>query len=297
MLFRPINAWLNKLLLLLCAVNWFAASTVAYGIEPNKYKELFPRSTSIIDVVEYGSGEDASNVTALTLDKDDRVSVAWIVQNNNQNPRLLRTAEIGKAVWSSGAIDLRKSLPAREIPLSAQRITNAPTGTVFHAVQTAVLVKGEQRRTAGRKIYLFEQKEQKISTALVQEYDLVSTVFLDDVNDDGLPELAVEWIENAGKIGGLDLWSISTSDHLSSLKVPEAPKKYSVDFSTDFLRFEQRYGGPGNRSIIESVCVPGSGHPFTREILYKWDKRSARYKIARVQEIRETRKNLPIDPQ
>lgn len=292
---RLINPWLNKLLLLCCAVNCLTP-IVAYGVEPNKYKELFPPSTSIVDVVEYGSGEDASNVTALTVDKDDRVSVAWILQSSEQNPKLLRTAEIGNAVWSSGAMDLRKSLPAREIPLSTQRITNVPTGTVFHAVLTAVLVRGEQRRTAGRKIYLFEDKEQKISTALVQEYDFVGTVFLDDINDDRLPELAVEWTENAGKIGGLDIWSISTSDHISPLKVPEAPKKYSLDFSTDFVRFEQRYAGRGNRSIIESVYVPASGHPFTREILYKWEKSSGRYKIARVQEIRETRINLPIDP-
>jgi hypothetical protein len=168
---------------------------------------------------------------------------------------------------------------------------------VFHAVQTAALVRGEQRRTAGKKVYLFKEKQEKISTALVQEYDRIGAVFLDDVNDDGSPELAVEWTENAGKIGGLDIWSIAASDHLSSLKLPQAPEKYSLDFSTDFVRFQQRYTGPGKRSIVESVYVPGSGHPFTREILYKWDNRSGRYKIDRVQQLKETRENLSIDPQ
>lgn len=41
-----------------------------------------------------------------------------------------------------------------------------------------------------------------MSTVLVQEYDRVSTVLLGDVNGDGLPELGVEWTENAGKVGG-----------------------------------------------------------------------------------------------
>jgi hypothetical protein len=165
---RLINGSIPKLFLLVCAMKWFAP-TVAFGIEPNQYKELFPPSTSIVDLIDYGSGEDESNLTALTVDKDDRVSVAWIVQNSNQAPRLLRTAEIGKAVWSSGTIDLRKYFRAKEIPLAAQRITNKRTGTVFHAVLVALLVRGEQKRTAGRKVYLFEEKEQKISTALVHE--------------------------------------------------------------------------------------------------------------------------------
>jgi len=155
-----VRGSLNKLLVRLCAVNWFAPAVQSAG-ELNKYKDLFPPSTFIVDAVEYGSGEDASNITALTIDKDDRVSVAWIVHQNDEKPKLLRTSEIGKAVWTSGAIDLRKDLPAGEVPLAAQRITNNPTGTIFHAVLTAVLVRGEQRRTAGRRVYLFKEKGSK----------------------------------------------------------------------------------------------------------------------------------------
>ena len=287
---------MRKILFVLFGLIYFGES-LSPGSDLAKYKPLFPPSTSIVDVVEYGAGDGASNRTALIIDRDGRVGVAWICESENAPPRLVRDSEIGKVVWNSGALDLARALPKNEIPLSAERITNPTTGTVFHAVLTVVLVKGENRRTAGYKVYLFQQTAQKILTALVRDYDLVRGVFLDDVNGDGMPELAVEWTENAKKIGGMDLWAISGSDHLSALMIPSPPRKYTLDFSTDFVSFQERYLGRGNRTIVESVCVPGSGHPVTREISYKWDNGSHRYRIARVQEIREIRQTLPLESQ
>jgi hypothetical protein len=277
--------------LLIFTMICFGASLRAQ-VDITKYEHLFPPSTSIVDVAKYGSGEDGTNRTVLMVDKDDSVKVAWIVVNESSPAHVARTSEIGKAFWMSGSLDLRKKLPKNEIPVTAERITNAATGTVFHGVVTALLAKTHQLRAAGYKVYLFQENPHETVTIMAREYDRVQDIVLDDVNDDDLQEFAVEWTEDAGKIGGLDIWTISSSDQLSRLELPKPPEKYTVDFSTDFTRFEQRYLGPGNRTIQESVYVPGSGQPFTREILYKWDKASRRYKISRVQEIRESRKTL-----
>jgi len=256
------------------------------------YKNLLPASAEIIDVAQYLSATQTAGLRVLTVDADGRVGCTKLRGSSRTGFEKVGYDVLGQALWESGKLSLHERIPANEVPIVETRLTNPNTGTKFHAVATVYLSKTPHNRHMS-KVYLFAEKDDQVSLALTKEYSDSPKIILDDVNADGIPELAVEFVEDTGKAGDLDIWSISSNDRLRKIELPD-DSEYLTDARTYFRYFEGHYHGPGNYAVIATASILKNAIPIEREIRCQWNERTKSYLIIGVTDISETRRKVRL---
>jgi len=286
-----MNANCKILQVILLAVMTGANVGSAQGSNAEEYKGLFPASTQIIDVAHYLNEIDTSGTQILTVDADDRVGLHAF----RKSPRgLVRVTYVvlGQAVWMSGELNLRGRIGPKEIPVFETRLTNQGTGTRFHVVVT-VLLSPTPRNRHSSKVYVFSQRADEFWVALTKEYSDSPKIILDDVNGDGTPELVVEFFEDTGKAGDLDMWSLSRDDKLTKIPLPH-DGEYLDEARTYFRHLEGPYHGPGNYAVVATASILRNAIPMEREIRSQWSEKTKSYRITEVTDISETRRKVPL---
>lgn len=156
----------------------------------------------------------------------------------------------------------------------------------FHAVVTLSLSKIPKSAEVA-KVYLFSERDTKVSLVLTKEYDGFPRVLLDDVNLDGKPELVVEYVEDTGKAGDIDMWRISATDALSKIELPD-DTEYLTASRTYFRRLEPPYYGPGVYGLIATASILKGGEPIERRIRFRWDEKTNSYQLTDVVDVSQT---------
>lgn len=252
--------------------------------------DLFPRSTLIVDTASYAL-TDASGLTVLTTNQDGRVGITTF-HHSKDGFQKKKYVVLGDEVWRSGDLNLHELIAKKEVPIRATRLTNQPSGTRFHAVVTALLSKTPKNANMS-KVYVFAENHGQVRTILVKEFYGSPDIILDDVNDDGQPELLVEWTDESGKEGDISMWSVSPTDALSEVTFPD-DGKYLTNVRTYFRRVEEVYYGPGNYTLIAVASMLRDSEAFRREIRFRWSEETHTYQITGVVDIRQTSVDVPL---
>lgn len=270
--------------LLICAYCISAA-------ERNPFPELFPKSTQVITIRNYGTPlENQSDHTALSVDSDGRVGVSWI-KTRGGKPAIMSSEVVGEVATLSDL--LKHKIAKAEVPFRYTRLTDNKSGVRFHVVVAAFLSE-TPKRNASHKLYLFAERGASVALVLSKVYDQISTVLLDDLNGDKQPELAAGWVDDTGKVGDLDLWSISPEGQLARLEFP-SDEKYLPGMRTYFRSLEEEYFGPGQYSIISRASLLNGGEPVERRVRFEWNPKAKQYRIVSVVEVKEIKTELPLE--
>jgi len=132
---------------------------------------------------------------------------------------------------------------------------------------------------------IFLDRPQGREVLAVNKFSEINRIIVDDINADGLPEIAVEYSEEGGSYTSwLRIWRIEPDGHIKPLSLDNLEK--DLTFS-DKVQAKLTYHGDANTYIqMEQRLIIDKTWHFIRNN-YAWDEKAQQYRLTSTNRIEE----------
>jgi len=229
---------------------------------------------------------NADEQLAIALDPDKKVTL--LRQTTKQNIKSIRT--LGYEEYLPQDFQFASEIPKDQALIFLRKQSCSRIGwTVWVAltvgIGTAEDTKANNEYRSYNFLRIFLQKPGGGEVLAVDKFPEVNRIIVDDINADGLPEIAVEYSEEGGSYGSwLRVWQIEPDGHIKPLSLNNLEK--DLTFS-DKIQAKLAYHGDGNTYIqTEQRLILGKSWHFVRNN-YAWDGKSQQYRLESTNRIEE----------
>jgi hypothetical protein len=220
----------------------------------------------------------SAKATGIVTDNDGRI---WMIGFRDASMPTVR--QIGTVPLPAPSADEMKTIPKDEIITGRQQFTCKKMDWRILAVSTVRGIQANSRLSYEHilRVILIHGSEDK--TMLKKTYSRINRMALDDVNGDGIPEVAVQWSDGSliSPANMVDMWRIDGNGQLMPIDLGNVYKEMDAPFASHGDTVDWGFPQGQNFSLVsEQRIVEAEHHTQIIRKYYKWNSTRGRYELS-----------------
>ena len=191
--------------------------------------------------------------------------------------------QIGIVPLPAPSADEMKTIPKDEIITGRQQFTCKKIGWRIMTISTVRGIRTDNRPSYEHILRVIRIHGSEEKTILKKMYSRINRMALDDVNGDGIPEVAIQWSDGSLMSPGnmVDIWKIDGNGQLMPIDLGNVYKEMDAPFASHGDTVDWGLPQAQNFSLVSEQRIVEAEHR-TQSIrkYYKWNSTLGRYEFS-----------------